>query len=135
MGIKTVGFGPSMQVDWGSDLKAFAWNEGALTVTVACEISIDRVVHGLEIRFENAWGLRFLDELDLARYWLSDGFVRGFNVLEVLAKGWADEETSLQGYDRPRREWLVVTGYGCANVFAEEPPCIVAASWPLSTGT
>ena len=135
MGIKTVGFGPSLEVDWGSDLKAFAWSEGALTITVACEISPEHVVRGLEIRFANASGLRFLDELDLARYWPSDGFVRGFHVFEVLAEGWADEETILQGYDRPRREWLVVTGNGCVNVFAAEPPYVAEASWPLLTDT
>jgi len=129
MAIKTIGFGPSLQVHWGSDIERLEWDSGVLSIVVAREIANNDEIHGFDIRFSGVSGLRFLDELDLARYWSSDGFVRGHHVLEVLDDGWASEEIALQGYEQARREWLVVTGNGCASVFAAAPPEIAETSW------
>jgi len=72
---------------------------GALIATVAYEISTDRVIRGLDIRFGNASSLRFLDELDLARYRTSDGCVRGFMYSKCPPRGGVDEEIDLLGYE------------------------------------
>jgi len=133
MAIKTVGVGPNLQVHWGSDIERLDWCSGVLSIVVAREIANNNEIHGFEIRFSGVSGLRFLDELDLARYWSSDGLVRGHHVLEVLGDGWASEENSIQGWAQARREWLVVTGNGCASVFAATPPEITETSWRAET--
>jgi len=79
--------------------------------------------------FPDASAFRYLDEMDLARYWGSDGFVHGFHVLKVSAGGWSDEEDQLQGFTTSRREWLVVTGNGCVSVFAHAEPQVHAVTW------
>lgn len=130
MTILTAAYCPQLDVHWGSDIRGLTWSEGVLVVNVAREVDEEATVRGLHVRFERAYGLRYLDELDLARYWTSEGFVHGHHMLEVLGGGWASEESALQGYEKPRREWLVVTGNGCVNVFADGPPDVTEASWP-----
>ncbi len=129
MSIDTAGFGPGFQVHHDSDIQSLHWVDGALRVVIARELGADGRVHGIEIRFAKASGLRLLDEADLARYWVSDGFVRGYHVLEVLGGGWAGEQAVVEGHERQRREWLLVTGNGCASVFADAPPDITETTW------
>jgi len=60
MAIKTVGFGPTLQVHWGSAMHSFEWSEGVLTVKVAREISSDRAFSmlaefAIEVRGGDNW--------------------------------------------------------------------------------
>ncbi|MDO9029914.1 MULTISPECIES: hypothetical protein [Hydrogenophaga] len=122
MPIKTAPSSPAQEVHWGSDIASVKFDGRCLVVLVAREPLEGHRFRGLQVTFESATGFRFLDELDLARYWSSAGFVRGHHVLSVTAGGWAAEETQVQGWERPHKEWLVVTGNGCLNVFANEAP-------------
>jgi hypothetical protein len=90
-------------------------------------------VNGLDISLPDASAFRYLDELDLARYWSSEGFVPGYPVLEVVSGGWCDEEAVLQHYENRRRECLVVTGNGCVSVSVLAPtgPAVEAVEWLL----
>lgn len=129
MSLKTVPVGRSSEVHWGSDVATLSFSESNLVVRVASTLDAAGLVHGLDVIFSDASAVRYLDELDLARYWTSEGFVRRFHVLEVTEGGWAHEEAQLQGYSTPRREWLVVTGNGCVSVFAPTEPKVNAISW------
>jgi hypothetical protein len=117
-------FSEIVGIDSASDVAqlSFSWEEG-LTVVVACRARAERVP-ALEVVFSAASAFRVLDECDLARYWSSPGFARGAYVLEVSAGGWLSEEKQLQGYERPRREWLVATGNTCVNVFCSMEPTV-----------
>lgn len=131
MSLKTRAYDPPTEVHWGSDVESLNFSSKGLTVRVACEISKEGQVGGLDISFPGASAFRYLDELDLARYWSSEGFVRGYPVLEVVSGGWCDEEAVLQHYENRRREWLVVTGNGCVSVFSPTGPTVEAVEWLL----
>lgn len=129
LSLQTVPYGPSGEVHWGSDVEDLHFDGNGLVVRVACEVDDSEGVRGLEIAFKDASAFRYLDELDLAQYWMSEGFVRGHHVLEVTAGGWSQEINQSQGYDSSRREWLVVTGNGCISVFALPEPAIRELHW------
>jgi len=129
MRLRTVPFGEPAEVHWGSDIASLDFSSQGLSVRIAREVSIDRVVKGVDVSFVDASAFRYLDELDLARYWNSEGFVRGYPILEVLAGGWCDEEATLQQYKNSRREWLIVTGNGCISVFASTNPTVREVEW------
>jgi hypothetical protein len=74
-------------------------------------------------------GFRLVDEMDLARYWLSRTFVGGSHVLEVKNGGWSTEEDVLQSFETERREWLVVSGNSCVSVFCSRKPELMDISW------
>jgi hypothetical protein len=76
------------------------------------------------VKFTFAWvaGFRYLDEVDLLRYWRSDGYRGCHHLFSVKAGGWAEEEFKLEGVIEKRHEWLVVTGNGCMNVFSHDAP-------------
>lgn len=114
-----------------SDVESVRYEDGAFVVVLACSVDDSRNVKGFSLRFSNVSGFRLLDELDLARYWLSDDFTRGSYLLEVTDGGWAAEETELQGYNNPRREWLAATGNACVSVFSTSEPEITPLSWPF----
>jgi len=80
---------------------------------------------GMKFTFDLVTGFRFLDEGDLLRYWRSEGYRGGHHLFSVEAGGWAEEEFKLEGVTEKRREWLVVTGNGCMNVFAHDAPEIL----------
>lgn len=122
MPIETTPLTPAQEVHWGSDISSVKFDGRCLVVLIAREPLEGNRFVGLKVTFGCATGFRFMDELDLARYWSSAGFVRGHHVLSVNAGGWAEEQTLVQGWERPYSEWLVVTGNGCLNVFANEPP-------------
>ena len=115
---------PSQEVHWGSDIASVRFDGRGLKVIVARVPLEEGQFQGLEVFFRSASGFRFLDELDLARYWISPGFLSGHHVLSVNTGGWGSEENELQGFESSRTEWLVVTGNGCLSVFAQEPPTI-----------
>jgi len=129
MRLETRPHGTPSEVHWGSDVESLSFSSKGLTVRLAREVSGEGQVHGLDVSFPDASAFRYLDELDLARYWSSEGFVRGYPVLEVLAGGWCDEEMELQQYENRRREWLVVTGNGCVSVLAPTDPTVKAEEW------
>lgn len=129
MRLKTIPYGEPAEVHWGSDVESLNFSQQGLSVRIAREVSNDGVVCGLDISFTDASAFRYLDEVDLARYWSSEGFVRGYPILEVVAGGWCDEEAVLQQYENRRREWLVVTGNGCVSVLATTNPTACTVEW------
>lgn len=131
MRLETLPFGPPLDVHHSSDIESLTFSAKRLVVRVARELTSDGKVLGLELTFDDAFAFRYLDEADLARYWGSEGFVRGYPVLEVVRGGWSDEEAVLQGFEQRNREWLVVTGNGCVSVFATTDPTSVEVTWPF----
>nr|WP_315467691.1 hypothetical protein [uncultured Undibacterium sp.] len=122
MRLKASAFTSAQGVREESDIQSLTLDSGGLVIIVARERLPDGRVQGLRIWFRDAAALRYLDEVELARYWSSEDFPRGHHVLEVQAGGWSEEESALQGYATKRREWLVVTGNGCVSVFASSKP-------------
>lgn len=102
---------------------------------LACSKDALGLVQGLKIHFTQPSGFRVLDEADLARYWISAGFSRGSHVLEVTRDGWSAEENGLQSFDTDRREWLVVSGNACVNVFCMSEPEVAEISWTANDMT
>ena len=129
MHLRAVAFSPSVGVHWGSDVERLSFDGAGLVITVACDVSKHGEVAGLEVGFSNASAFRYLDEVDLARYWAAEGFPFGSHVLEVQEGGWSDEENQRQGFDSKRREWLVVTGNCCVSVFSNAEPQVRSVSW------
>lgn len=129
MHIKTIPHGPSIKAHWGSDVENLSFSSQGLNIRIALEIDAERRVRGLDVTFPDASAFRYLDELDLARYWMSKGFVRGHPVLEVQGGGWCDEEAVLQQFENHRREWLIATSNGCVSVLASSDPTIIEVAW------
>lgn len=122
MGIETLPVTPASGTHFGSDVESLCYVDGKLDVVLVCSQDNEGNLCRLRVRFAEPTGFRFLDELDLARYWISAGFSRGSHVLEVTGGGWSAEEDLLQTYETKRREWLVVSGNACVNVFCALPP-------------
>lgn len=113
----------TQQITHQSDIYRLVFEPPQLLIHLATKNLPNGKTEGFEIVFTNATAFRFLDELDLARYWASEKYPKGkSHILEVLDGGWANEETQLQGWDRTQREWLIATGNGCLSVFATQPP-------------
>ena len=129
MAIETQPFFSTNMVHDMSDVESLNYADGNLTVIVARSRGGDGIVRGLEVHFTRPTGFRLLDELDLARYWMSDGFARGSYVLEVKKGGWSAEEDTLQSFEIVRREWLVITGNACVSVFCSCAPDVTDVSW------
>ena len=122
MRFKAKPFSAAQVVQPNSDIQSLSYDGRELVVVVACDLKSRGLVAGIEVRFSEANALRYLDEADLVRYWASADFPRGHHVLEVLEGSWAWEESELQGYSTRSREWLIVTGNGCVNVFSSISP-------------
>lgn len=127
--IKTKAFSETSGVDAVSDIESLHYVDGTVVVVIACSIDQTQCVHGMKVTFVRPTGFRLLDELELARYWISPGFSPGSHVLEVEDDGWSAEESRLQTFDTARREWLVVSGNACVNVFCPDAPQIERISW------
>ena len=124
MPLSTVAIVPALAVPSESDIASVHFNGQSLSIEVAREPLEGGQFRGLRVTFQEVQGFRLLDESDLAQYWTAPGFVRGHHVLLVASGGWSAEENLRQGYEVRRREWLVVTGNRCLNVFASEGPQI-----------
>lgn len=122
--LKSLAFSALEEVHWGSDIENVHFDANGLIVVIAREHASDGRVHGLQVKFEEVAGFRYLDEVEIARYWASKGFISGHHVLEILEGGWSEEESATQGYVTQRREWLVVTGNGCISVFSKFEPVV-----------
>lgn len=133
MRLKAIAFGPIVGAPLESDIKSLSFDGATLLITVACELDKSGHVRGLEIEFDCATAFRYLDEADLARYWVSKEYPRGSYVLEVQEGGWSEEENELQQFDFQRREWLVGTGNGCVSVFCPNDPQIKTKMWQRET--
>jgi len=129
MQIETKPFAPTNGVRFESDVESLCYLEGNLDVILACSKSKEGIIQGLKVHFVRPSGFRFLDEVDLARYWMSKSFARGSHVLEVKAGGWSAEEDVLQSFETKRREWLVVSGNACVSVFCLLEPELKDISW------
>jgi hypothetical protein len=128
MAVETRPFSPTNGVHWGSDVESLQYLDGNLTITIACS-GEDGIIQGLQVKFWKPTGFRLLDELSLARYWVSGEFSRGSHVLEVKNGGWSMEEDVLQSFETERREWLVVSGNACVSVFCLQDPELQDLSW------
>ena len=124
MPLRTVAVSPALTVPSESDIASVVFDGQKLSIEVAREPVDDDRFRGLRVTFQQVQGFRLLDESDLARYWAAPGFVRGHHVVQVVSGGWGAEEDQMQGYEVRRREWLVVTGNRCLNIFASEDPSI-----------
>ena len=122
MQFKTQPTSPITKVEPESDIQSVKFNHRKLVVSIAKARLPSGQVTGLAVIFQNVRGFRYLDESDLARYWTSTDFSRGFHVLRVEAGGWVTEENNLQGYTAFNNEWLIVTGNGCLSVFTNDVP-------------
>lgn len=131
MRLTTLPFGQPREVHPTSDIESLRFSSQGLTLRIALGFGPQDMVEGVDVSFPDASAFRYLDELDLQRYWSSNGFVRGYPVLEVQQGGWFDEEAALQQCDYHRREWLVVTGNGCVSVFAASAPEVAPVQWRL----
>jgi hypothetical protein len=129
MRLTTVPFGKPSEVHSLSDVASLNFSAKGLVVRVVRALNAMGRADALDVTFRDASAVRYLDEVDLARYWTSEGFIRQFHVLEVTGGGWSEEENELQGYTQLRREWLVVTGNGCVSVFATDEPQIDSVDW------
>ena len=127
-------FSPVGVVPFSSDVESVDYRDGALVVVLACAMDPDQTVHGLRVTFKDVTGFRLLDEFDLARYWLSEGFPRGSQVMEVTASGWSAEEDAMQGLEKKRREWLVASGNASVSVFCATEPTLVGTMWKSAAG-
>jgi hypothetical protein len=105
-----------------SDISWVNYDGRKLEVVVAQVATSAGRFKGVKFTFDWVTGFRFLDEGDLTRYWRSEGYLGGHHLFSVEAGGWAEEEFNLKGVTEKRREWLVVTGNGCMNVFAHDAP-------------
>ena len=122
MGIVTRPITPTRGIPPGSDVESLRYADAELEVVLACSQDEEGKPRRLRVRFIEPTGFRLLDEVDLARYWVSAAFSRGSHVLEVTDGGWSAEEDALQTYETRRREWLVVSGNACVSVFCALPP-------------
>ena len=129
MPLKTLAYLPAHGVQPDSDLESLQYKDGILTIVLACSLDQHGNVHGISLTFQDVAGFRLLDEVDLARYWPSSGFVEGSHLLEVIDGGWSAEQNMVQGYESRRREWLAVTGNACVSVFCISEPAVSHGSW------
>jgi hypothetical protein len=129
MQVETRPFAPTTGVRFESDVESLSYLDGNLDVILACSQDEEGTIHGLKVHFAQPSGFRLLDELDLARYWMSKSFARGSHVLEVKNGGWSAEEDVLQSFETKRREWLIVSGNACVSVFCSLEPELMDMSW------
>lgn len=129
MPLKTQAYLPAHGVQPDSDLESLQYKDGILTIVLACSLDPHGNIHGISLTFPDVAGFRLVDEVDLARYWPSSGFVQGSHLLEVIDGGWSAEQNMLQGYESRRREWLAVTGNACVSVFCISKPAVSHCSW------
>jgi hypothetical protein len=125
---------PPDGVELNSNVASLEYVDGALVVVLACSIDQEKNVKGMKLTFSEASGFRLLDESALARYWAATDFPWGVHLLEVTDGGWGAEENALQGLEAPRREWLVITGNACVNVYCSSEPEVVHTSWKYLGG-
>ena len=126
MPIKAKPLGCNEQFDWGADIHSVSY-DGRLVIRVLRNRNKD---DGIEVVFSRVDGFRFLDEVQLAEYWIDEDFPSGYPVLEVFGGGWAQEEAKRLGYTQHQREWIIVTAGACVSVFSESEPEIIDAVWP-----
>ena len=129
MPLKTLAYLPAHGVQPDSDLESLQYKDGILTIVLACSLDQHENIHGISLTFQDVAGFRLLDEVDLARYWPSSGFVEGSHLLEVIDGGWSAEQNMVQGSESRRREWLAVTGNACVSVFCISEPAVSHGSW------
>jgi hypothetical protein len=89
MPLKSVAFSASEEVHWGSDIESVHFDANGLVLVVAREPMPDGQVRGLQVKFKTATAFRYLDEVEITRYWTSKGFLPGHHVLEIFEGGWS----------------------------------------------
>lgn len=79
------------------------------------------------VRFEQTYGLRVLDELDLTEFWSQCSLTSGW-FFEVKTGGWKALELTRSHFLSGRHEWvkeyLVVGRNECVSVLTKEHPSI-----------
>jgi hypothetical protein len=126
---RTRPFGPARHVSLTSDVESLTFDGRKLVVRIALEL-VDSTIYGIDITTDEVSAFRLLDEADLAEYWTSSEFHRGYPVLEVISGGWSTEEESRRGIELKRREWLVVSGNRSVSLLSQLEPQVCDANWP-----
>jgi hypothetical protein len=94
-------------------------------------ISVSSQLWDARVRFEQTYGFRVLDELDLTEFWshctLEDGWL-----FEVTSGGWKELELTRPHFHSGRQDWvreyLVVGLNECVSVLTKEEPSVLAAA-------
>lgn len=129
MPLQIVPFDEVTELPSSSDIARMSFNGRGLVVVIAQASAGAGKFLGTQYTFEEVGGFRLLDEGDLLRYWRSDGYAGHHHLYFVEAGGWAEEEFNLDGVTEQRREWFIVTGNRCLNVFSHEAPGIVSGEF------
>lgn len=94
-------------------------------------ISVSSQRWDARVRFEQTYGFRVLDELDLTEFWsrctLDDGWL-----FEVTSGGWKELELTRPYFYSGRQDWvreyLVVGLNECVSVLTKEVPSVLATA-------
>lgn len=97
-----------------------------LTVTVSSAQWEAKVI------FEQTYGFRVLDELDLTEFWSQCSLAEGW-LFEVTSGGWNSLELTrpafLSGRQNWVREYLIIGLNECVSVLTKEEPAVAAKPW------
>ena len=92
-------------------------------------IAISSEKWNAKVLFEQSYGFRVLDELDLTEFWSQCSLADGW-LFEVTHGGWKELELTRPHFFSGRQDWvreyLVVGLNECVSVLTKEQPSIVA---------
>lgn len=87
-------------------------------------VAVESKEWAVELRFEQTYGFRVLDELDLTEFWPLCSLDQGW-LYEVLDGGWRSLEAVRPSFCAGRaawvREYLIVGRNECVSVLTKEP--------------
>lgn len=116
------------QSDRSTQVESVSFSMEGLSVFVSSEHWKAKVI------FEQSYGFRVLDELDLTEFWSQCSLLDGW-VFEVTDGGWKTLELSrphfISGRDDWVREYLVIGLNECVSVLTKEDPLITATAASL----
>lgn len=114
--------------DRTTQLESVSFSAEGLSILVGSEHWKAKII------FEQSYGFRVLDELDLTEFWTQCSLVDGW-FFEVMDGGWKTLELSrphfLSGRNEWVREYLVIGLNECVSVLTKESPLIYAVAGPL----
>lgn len=97
--------------------------------TDGLSISVSTASWNAKVIFEQTYGFRVLDELDLTEFWSNCSLADGW-FFEVSGNGWKTLEltrpTFLSGRHDWVREYMVIGMNECVSVLTKEQPVVIA---------
>lgn len=110
------------QPDEATDVESVVYAADGLSVIVGSPAWRVRVF------FEQTYGLRVLDELDLTEFWSECSLADGW-FYEVASGGWKGLEITRRSFMSGRQSWvreyLVIGRNECVSVFTKEQPVVI----------